>query len=178
MLGDDEFLDNVPRFLRRESRPSRTRPVGAIEESGSARPTSPRPEADRTETPEPQPVTPAPQARPDAPMHREPIRPSSPRANAAESVADKPASGRPALVADNGKRVPPEPATPAPRPKAGGDSPFQVTLPRELIRQIRVRAAEEDTTHRAIILRSLKLYGFSIPDGEDIDRRKAVARRG
>lgn len=58
-----------------------------------------------------------------------------------------------------------------------GDVAFQVTLPRSVIRQIRLIAAEEGTTHRAIVLRSLRLAGLTVPQGADVDRRRATARR-
>jgi hypothetical protein len=58
-----------------------------------------------------------------------------------------------------------------------GDVAFQVTLPRSVIRQIRLIAAEQGTTHRAIVLRSLRLAGLTVPKGADVDRRRATARR-
>ena len=57
------------------------------------------------------------------------------------------------------------------------DLAFQVTLPRSVIRQIRVCAAEDGTTHRAIILRALRAAGLAIPEGADVDRRGAAAWR-
>ena len=57
------------------------------------------------------------------------------------------------------------------------DAAFQVTLPRSVIRQIRVVAAEEGTTHRAIILRALRAAGVEIPEGADVDRRAVAAKR-
>jgi hypothetical protein len=57
------------------------------------------------------------------------------------------------------------------------DAAFQVTLPRSVIRQIRVLAAEEGTTHRAIILRALRAAGVEIPEGADVDRRAVAAKR-
>ena len=51
------------------------------------------------------------------------------------------------------------------------DISFQVTLPRSLVRQICILAAERDTTQRAVVLRALRLAGLSVPDGSDIDRR-------
>lgn len=63
--------------------------------------------------------------------------------------------------------------------ESGGneDAAFQVTLPRNVIRQIRVLAAEEGTTHRAIVLRSLRQAGLAVPDGADVDRRVLAAKR-
>lgn len=57
------------------------------------------------------------------------------------------------------------------------DIAFQVTLPRSVIRQIRLLAAEEETTHRAVILRVLRAAGLAVPDGADVDRRANPARR-
>ncbi len=58
-----------------------------------------------------------------------------------------------------------------------GDAPFQVTLPRSVIRQIRILAAQEGTTQRAIVLKALRLAGLTVPEGADIDRRILAGRR-
>ncbi len=57
------------------------------------------------------------------------------------------------------------------------DAAFQVTLPRSVIRQIRLRAADEGTTHRAIVLQSLRIAGLTIPEGAEVDRRTLAAQR-
>ena len=57
------------------------------------------------------------------------------------------------------------------------DAPFQVTLPRGVIRQIRLRAAEGGTTHRAIVLRALRGAGLAVPEGADVDRRVLAAKQ-
>ncbi len=57
------------------------------------------------------------------------------------------------------------------------DVAFQITLPRSVIRQIRMLAAEEGTTHRAIVLRALRTTGLDIPEGADVDRRAIAAKR-
>jgi hypothetical protein len=57
------------------------------------------------------------------------------------------------------------------------NSAFQVTLPRGVIRQIRILAAQEGTTQRAIVLKALRLAGLAVPDGADIDRRIPAAKR-
>ncbi len=57
------------------------------------------------------------------------------------------------------------------------DMTLQVTLPRSVVRQICLLAAEKDTTQRAIVLRALRLAGFWIPDGAEADRH-AAQRRG
>ncbi len=57
------------------------------------------------------------------------------------------------------------------------DAAFQVTLPRSVIRQIRLFAAEQGTTHRAVVLRALRTAGLNIPEGADVDRRAVAAKR-
>ncbi len=57
------------------------------------------------------------------------------------------------------------------------DAAFQVTLPRSVIRQIRLCAAEQGTTHRAVVLRALRGAGLNIPEGADVDRRVQAAKR-
>ncbi len=57
------------------------------------------------------------------------------------------------------------------------DVAFQVTLPRSVVRQIRVLAAKKDTTQRAIVLRALRLAGLWVPEGTDVDRRGRTAKR-
>ena len=57
------------------------------------------------------------------------------------------------------------------------DVAFQVTLPRSVVRQIRVLAAKKDTTQRAIMLRALRLAGLWVPEGTDVDRRGRTAKR-
>ncbi len=57
------------------------------------------------------------------------------------------------------------------------DMTLQVSLPRSVVRQICLLAAEKDTTQRAIVLRALRLAGFWIPDGAEADRH-AAQRRG
>ena len=57
------------------------------------------------------------------------------------------------------------------------DVAFQVTLPRSVVRQIRVLAANKDTTQRAIVLRALRLAGLWVPEGTDVDRRGRTAKR-
>ena len=57
------------------------------------------------------------------------------------------------------------------------DVAFQVTLPRSVVRQIRVLAAKKDTTQRAIVLRALRQAGLWVPEGTDVDRRGRTAKR-
>ncbi len=87
------------------------------------------------------------------------------------SAAEDPAAqrGRIALAFEN--RDLPEGAAGA---AAGGpdseDVAFQVSLPRGVVRQLHILAAEKDTTQRAVVLRALRLAGLSVPEISDIDR--------
>jgi hypothetical protein len=65
----------------------------------------------------------------------------------------------------------------APEDTGAEDVAFQVTLPRSVVRQIRVLAAKKDTTQRAIVLRALRLAGLWVPEGTDVDRRGRTAKR-
>jgi hypothetical protein len=55
--------------------------------------------------------------------------------------------------------------------KNDDDITFQVSLPRDVARQICMLAVKRDTTQRTVVLRALRLAGLSVPDGIDIDRR-------
>jgi hypothetical protein len=66
---------------------------------------------------------------------------------------------------------------PETEPGDDDDAAFQVTLPRSVIRQIRMIAANEGTTHRAIVLRALRGAGLDVPAGADVDRRALAAKR-
>jgi hypothetical protein len=46
-----------------------------------------------------------------------------------------------------------------------------------VVRQLRVLAAEKDTTQRAVVLRALRLAGLSVPEGSDIDQHGRSATR-
>jgi hypothetical protein len=62
----------------------------------------------------------------------------------------------------------------------GGDSDdvaFELNLPRGVVRQLRVMAAEKDTTQRAVVLRALRLAGVSVPESSDVDHREPSAER-
>jgi hypothetical protein len=45
-------------------------------------------------------------------------------------------------------------------------------VPARIKREVSLRAAQEDTTQRTIILRALKAIGVVVKDGELCDRRK------
>lgn len=178
MTGNNEFVNGIPLFLRREAQPGHDHPPPG-KRTGAAPATA----SDETEpTPRAAAIGGPGYRGPSAEVETLPRKPRtvaavSPRTTA-RKTEDVPVMGRPELVVENGHSVERDLGAKEQPAKSDGDCPFQVTLPRELVHQIRVRAAEEDTTHRAIILRSLKHYGFSIPDGEDVDRRKGSARRG
>lgn len=53
------------------------------------------------------------------------------------------------------------------------DRKVTVSLPQSVIRQLRVRVADEDTTIRALILRALAQAGYDIPAVEIRDRRRS-----
>lgn len=156
MTGNDDLLNRVPLFLRRGERSA---PPSARPTNGAGMPPEPVRE-ERREAAAPGPALPAP-AAPTAPL----------RISMRNGRAVLPATK--ATPIESSQR--PRPVTPA---GDEGDSPFQVTLPRDLIRQVRMRAAEEGTTHRAIILRALRQCGFSVAEGEDVDRRRSPARGG
>jgi hypothetical protein len=83
-----------------------------------------------------------------------------------------PAADPPAEVVD----LRPRAQAPAANGPAGdGDAPFQVTLPRGIVRQIETRAAEEGTTRRAVVLRALRAAGFAVPADADADRGAPAA---
>ncbi len=196
---DDEFLRSIPQFLRRREaqRPEKlpARLPGPAGEERAAEPTEPAepskpvaaPAAPAAQTPATQ--TPAardsgaPTAAPRvvelAARQAEPaqvetgqVEPVQAETVQAETVQ---AGADPA-----GKRARIELAfdSEAGSDDAGAeDVAFQVTLPRSVVRQIRVLAAKKDTTQRAIVLRALRLAGLWVPEGTDVDRRGRTAKR-
>ena len=171
---DDEFLRSIPPFLRRRE----------AQRPEAQRPETPRPEKSPARRPGPageeraaQPISPAepiapivapadPAAQTAAPRIVELAAPQAKSVQAGENPAGQRA--RIALAFDN------ETAS----DDAGAeDVAFQVTLPRSVVRQIRVLAAKKDTTQRAIVLRALRLAGLWVPEGTDVDRRGRTAKR-
>ncbi len=175
MAGNDTFLRTVPKFLRRPQEVVPEDPVFM----------APRDPA----IPPPASIPAAIQASAEAPVRR-PGSLSTPR----------PAVGSPAVVNLPSRRAAPPAARPASSPgdffaeahvgienlfaaKAPNipaqedDTAFQVTLPRSVIRQIRILAAQEGTTQRAIVLKALRLAGLTVPEGADIDRRILAGKR-
>lgn len=54
----------------------------------------------------------------------------------------------------------------------GKDVSLQVMVPAHIKREVSLRAAQEGTTQRTIILRALKTIGIMVKDHELCDRRK------
>jgi hypothetical protein len=180
---DDDFLKTIPNFLRRQDRVLNTR-------SPANAPGTPNDRGERI-APSARQADDGPLTRPPGPAKRvgEPPRaPAAPLAEAVPGGIAKTARTNPFVSALH----PPKPArakrdavpearetdpVAQARRDTDEDAAFQVTLPRGVIRQIRVLAAEEGTTHRAIILRSLRQAGLAVPEGADVDRRTAAARR-
>ncbi|NJZ81595.1 hypothetical protein GO283_01613 [Ralstonia solanacearum] len=52
------------------------------------------------------------------------------------------------------------------------EASLQVMVPARIKREVSVRAAQEGTTQRTIILRALKAIGFVVNDDELCDKRK------
>lgn len=183
MKYDDDFLKTIPDFLRRQDRVLPDQPPANS-------PGSPNNRGDRVESGSRQ-ADDEPPTRSSIPANRAGEPPRAPAAPLAEAVPGgigktartnpfvsalhppKPARSR-GHAAPGARKT--DPVAPA-RRGADEDAAFQVTLPRGVIRQIRLLAAEEGTTHRAIILRYLREAGLAVPEGADIDRRTAAARR-
>ena len=176
---DDEFLRSIPPFLRRREaqRPEAQRP-----EKSLARLPGPAAE-ERVSEPIKPVITPAAPAAQDSGAQTAAPRLVELAARQAEEVqvetvqAGADPAGQRAhieLAFDN------ETASDDTGAEAGAeaeDVAFQVTLPRSVVRQIRVLAAKKDTTQRAIVLRALRLAGLWVPEGTDVDRRGRTAKR-
>jgi hypothetical protein len=61
----------------------------------------------------------------------------------------------------------------------GGDPDAQlsVMLPADIVRAVKIRAAENGETLRETVLRALKTAGFKVPEAVIADRRVAANRR-
>ncbi len=165
---DDEFLRSIPQFLRRREA---QRP-----ETSLARLPSPAGEEQAAEPIKPIVAAAAPAAQTPAAQTAAPrIVELAARQAEAVQVETVEAGENPA-----GQRARIELAfdNEAASDDAGAeDVAFQVTLPRSVVRQIRVLAAKQDTTQRAIVLRALRLAGLWVPEGTDVDRRGRTAKR-
>ena len=60
----------------------------------------------------------------------------------------------------------------APTPKREAERPLQAIVPASVERAVKIRAAEEGTTVRTLILRGLKAIGIGVPEEELRDRRR------
>lgn len=60
----------------------------------------------------------------------------------------------------------------APKPPAEPQKSINVYVPVSVAKALNVKAAEEESTVRSLVLRGLKQIGISIPDDEIRDRRK------
>jgi hypothetical protein len=63
------------------------------------------------------------------------------------------------------------PAT-APLPSPDIDRKLTLCLPAGVLRQLRQRMADEDTTLRALVLEALCRAGYAVPEAEIRDRRR------
>ncbi len=169
MQSDDTLLPSIPPFLRRfEESPPRKLPVRP--RNLPAAPSQPARASKPTTTqaaPAAPAATPAPSAKPKVVDMTPPTAAEGPAAQ----------RGRIALAFEN-QDLPKGADGGATRGATGGatggdseDVAFELTLPRGVVRQLRVMAAEKDTTQRAVVLRALRLAGLSVPEGSDIDRR-------
>lgn len=178
MADDGVFLRGIPKFLRRPEEPVPEDPIFMTPQDMVVPPPADIPAAVQASAD-------APARRPGSLVPPQPVR--------AEPET-------PAVVSLLSRRAVPTVPRPDPSPgeflvearsgiadlfAAGArdtadeedDAAFQVTLPRSVIRQIRILAAQEGTTQRAIVLRALRLAGLAVPEGADIDRRILAGRR-
>jgi hypothetical protein len=187
MHDKDDFLKNIPPFLRRTQEPlprpaaAQTETVPAQTETAPATAeTAPPPAAKATAELPPVPAV-KPGSLPWLAQRKAAVKEAAP-APVVSAAVEKPvpkAIKAPNAVRESQSRIERELSREAVAEPAPGeaDAPFQVTLPRGVIRQIRIRAAEEGTTHRAIVLRALRLAGLSVPEGLDVDRRKPTVQQ-
>ena len=185
MADGDDFLRGIPKFLRRPREPLPAAPKFM----------TPRPAAG----PPPGDIPPALQAAAEAPARRPgALQPRRPAPVPAEPAGSAVVTLPPRQAAPPA----PPPAPPSPQASSGDffaevrgdiaslfataapddsdeedDAAFQVILPRGVVRQIRLLAAQESTTQRAIVLKALRLAGLAVPEGADIDRRILAGRR-
>lgn len=64
------------------------------------------------------------------------------------------------------------PATSAKNSGKGAGSGLMVTVPAETQQALRVRAAQDGTTVRALVLEALRKDGYPVPPAELVDRRR------
>ncbi len=175
---ESEFLRSIPLFLRRLEAPGR----GPRPSERGLQPTGQRPAKGE--------IGPAAELRRPPAQAQLPLEEARKATPVAPVVIDDPAivsidDHRPLSLRNLGPAQTEPASTEAgaslPPPVSAAledrDAAFQVTLPRSVIQQIRLLAAHKGTTHRAIILQSLRIAGLSVPDGADVDRRALAARR-
>lgn len=75
------------------------------------------------------------------------------------------------VVATSESKPEPVKAKPKPAPKVEPQKSVQAIIPASIERALKMKAAEEGTTVRNIILRGLKAVGFDVPDVELRDKR-------
>ena len=149
---DDEFLRSIPPFLRRHEAQRPEKSLAPI-----VAPADPAAQIPATQTVAPRVVELA--ARQVETVQAETVQ-----------AGEDPAGQRVRIELAFDSEAAPEDA-------GAEDVAFQVTLPRSVVRQIRVLAAKKDTTQRAIVLRALRLAGLWVPEGTDVDRRGRTAKR-
>ena len=59
-------------------------------------------------------------------------------------------------------------------PAGPEDRKLTLSLPAAVVRQLRDRAAREETTLRALVLEALRQAGYAVPEAEIRDRRRAA----
>ncbi len=62
-------------------------------------------------------------------------------------------------------------------PMTTGDRKLTLTLPASVVRQLKARTAEQDTTVRALVLEALARAGYAVPVEEIRDRRRPARQR-
>jgi|GEM_PF-3509850 len=162
MVDGDAFLRGVPKFLRRAAEPASEDPIFMTSRDREAPPPADIPNALQA------PAN-APDRRPGSLLSPQPVR-AAPR-------SPQPVPAGDFFVEARGSIQDLFATTVQGRVDEEDDAAFQVTLPRGVIRQIRILAAQEGTTQRAIVLKALRLAGLAVPEGADIDRRILAGRR-
>ena len=171
MQSDDTLLPSIPPFLKRfEESPPRKLPVRP--RNLPAAPSQPA----RASKPTATQAAPATAAAAPAPSAKPKVVDMTPPTAAEGPAAQR---GRIALAFEN-QDLPEGANGGAAGGAPGGDSEdvtFELNLPRGVVRQLRVMAAEKDTTQRAVVLRALRLAGLSVPESSDVDHRERSAER-
>lgn len=155
MADEEAFLAGIPRFLRRLEDERRVKSASENKALAPGLPARPRSIAAL-----------AAQGQPPAPKAPDPHVSAPARDVASQQEAVQSALREGQLTASVGQ---------ASAPDLGPDYAFQVMLPQDVVRQVRLRAAREGTTNRAVVLTALARDGIAIPDGSATDRRRKRA---